>query len=55
MVGTGPVTCPQAEVDLREGGSYRLANLEPDGSIIWITGRFEHVEHSAPRNGLGRA
>jgi len=41
--GPGPVTCPQAEVDLRVGGSYRLANLEPDGSIVWISGRFEEV------------
>ena len=25
--GPGPVTCPEAHVDLREGGAYRLANL----------------------------
>jgi uncharacterized protein YndB with AHSA1/START domain len=41
--GPGPVTCPEAEVDLREGGSYRLANRELDGSITWISGRFERV------------
>jgi uncharacterized protein YndB with AHSA1/START domain len=41
--GPGPVTCPEAEVDLREGGAYRLANLEADGSITWISGRFERV------------
>jgi uncharacterized protein YndB with AHSA1/START domain len=41
--GPGPVTCPEAHVDLREGGEYRLANLETDGSIIWISGRFELV------------
>lgn len=41
--GPGPVSCPEAEVDLREGGAYRLANLEADGSIIWISGRFERV------------
>lgn len=41
--GPGPVTCPEAHVDLREGGSYRLANLEADGSITWISGRFEKV------------
>ena len=35
-----PMFCPQAEVDLREGGNYRLANQSPDGSIVWITGRF---------------
>lgn len=41
--GPGPVSCPEAHVDLREGGAYRLANLEPDGSIVWISGRFERV------------
>ena len=41
--GPGPVTCPQAQIDLREGGEYRLANLETDGSITWISGRFELV------------
>ena len=41
--GPGPVSCPEAQVDLREGGAYRLANLETDGSIIWISGRFELV------------
>ena len=41
--GPGPVTCPEAEIDLREGGAYRLANLEPDGSITWISGRFERI------------
>lgn len=41
--GPGPVTCPEAHVDLREGGDYRLANLQPDGSTTWISGRFETV------------
>ena len=41
--GPGLVSCPEAHVDLREGGAYRLANLEADGSIVWITGRFERV------------
>ena len=41
--GPGPVTCPEAAVDLRQGGEYRIANLEQDGSITWITGRFERV------------
>jgi uncharacterized protein YndB with AHSA1/START domain len=41
--GPGPVSCPEAQVDLREGGEYRLANLEVDGSITWIWGRFESV------------
>ena len=41
--GPGPVSCPEAEIDLREGGAYRLANLEMNGSMTWIFGRFERV------------
>ena len=41
--GPGPVSSPEAHINLREGGDYRLANLETDGSIVWITGRFERV------------
>ncbi len=41
--GPGPVTCPEAHVDLREGGAYRIANLEENGSITWIEGIFERV------------
>jgi uncharacterized protein YndB with AHSA1/START domain len=41
--GPGPVSCPQAQVDLREGGEYCLANKQADGSITWISGRFERV------------
>jgi uncharacterized protein YndB with AHSA1/START domain len=41
--GPGPVTCPEAHVDLREGGAYRIANLEGDGSITWISGNFRRV------------
>lgn len=42
--GPPPYTCPSAEIDLRVGGSYRLANLGLDGEIIWISGEFTHVE-----------
>jgi uncharacterized protein YndB with AHSA1/START domain len=45
--GPGPVSCPEAHVDLRAGGEYRLANLEPDGSLVWISGRFERVRPPA--------
>lgn len=41
--GPGPVTCPEAHIDLREGGEYRIANRHPDGSITWISGVFERV------------
>lgn len=36
--------CPEAQVDLRVGGEYRIANLLPDGRRLWIEGRFEAVE-----------
>lgn len=42
--GPGSVTCPEAEIDLRAGGRYRIANKMPDGSVQWIVGRFETVE-----------
>ncbi|GLQ54642.1 SRPBCC family protein [Devosia nitrariae] len=41
--GPGPVVCPEAHVDLREGGAYRIANRHPDGSVTWISGVFERV------------
>lgn len=42
--GPRPVTCSAAEMDVRAGGSYRIGNQLPDGSILWISGRFEIVE-----------
>ncbi len=42
--GPAGVVCPQAEVDLRVGGLYRLANRRPDGQLHWIEGRFETIE-----------
>jgi uncharacterized protein YndB with AHSA1/START domain len=45
--GPAHVTCAAAEVDLRAGGRYRLANQFPDGSVWWIGGTFETV--SPPR------
>jgi uncharacterized protein YndB with AHSA1/START domain len=49
MCWWGPegVACPAAEIDLRVGGSYRIANRFPDGNIIWIAGMFEAID--APR------
>jgi uncharacterized protein YndB with AHSA1/START domain len=41
--GPGPVVCPEAHIDLREGGEYRIANRHPDGSVTWISGIFERV------------
>jgi uncharacterized protein YndB with AHSA1/START domain len=42
--GPRPLTCSDASVDLRVGGAYRIGNLFPDGSVVWISGEFEIVE-----------
>src|SRR5258707_13179693 len=42
--GPQGVKCIEAEVDLRRGGRYRIANQLPDGKIVWITGGFEVIE-----------
>jgi uncharacterized protein YndB with AHSA1/START domain len=42
--GPRGVVCPAAEIDLRVGGSYRIANQFPDGKVLWIAGMFEVVE-----------
>jgi uncharacterized protein YndB with AHSA1/START domain len=41
--GPEGVSCPEAEVDLRVGGRYRIANLFADGSLVWISGEFEII------------
>lgn len=42
--GPEAVVCTDAEVDLRVGGRYRIANQFPDGKILWIAGKFEAIE-----------
>jgi uncharacterized protein YndB with AHSA1/START domain len=42
--GPRPVTCADAEVDLRVGGRYRIVNRLPDGALITIEGEFHVVE-----------
>jgi uncharacterized protein YndB with AHSA1/START domain len=42
--GPQGVTCLTAEIDLRVGGSYRIANQFPDRTVIWITGIFEVID-----------
>ena len=42
--GPAGITCTDAEVDLRVGGRYRLANKDEDGAVLWITGLFEAIE-----------
>lgn len=41
--GPGPVTCPEAHVDLRDGGEYRIANRLEDGRVLWIRGEFIEI------------
>jgi uncharacterized protein YndB with AHSA1/START domain len=42
--GPRPVTCSGAEVDLRVGGRYWIANALPDGKTLVIEGEFQVVE-----------
>lgn len=42
--GPESVRCTAAELDLRVGGTYHIANQMPDGSTLWIDGEFEHIE-----------
>ncbi|MEH6725361.1 MAG: SRPBCC domain-containing protein [Hyphomicrobiales bacterium] len=42
--GPAHISCPQCDVDLRVGGRYRIANLLPDGSTIWIIGQFLRID-----------
>jgi uncharacterized protein YndB with AHSA1/START domain len=42
--GPPGAVCTAAEVDLRVGGRYRIANRFADGTILWITGVFEEIE-----------
>jgi len=42
--GPQGVACPAAEIDLRVGGAYRIANRFPDGTVVWIAGVFELIE-----------
>ncbi len=42
--GPGTIRCADCVIELRVGGSYRIANRMPDDSIVWITGEFLRVE-----------
>ena len=42
--GPRGVSLAAAEIDLRVGGRYRLANRYQDGSVLWITGVFEVID-----------
>src|SRR5713226_2383397 len=45
--GPQDVECIDAQVDLRVGGQYRIANRFSDGRVVWITGQFELIEPPA--------
>ena len=42
--GPRTVKCVGAEIDLRVGGAYRIANRFSDGTVLWIVGEFEVVD-----------
>jgi len=45
--GPDGVACGDVELDVRVGGTLRIANVMPDGSVVVITGVYEIVD--APR------
>ncbi|HEY7964859.1 MAG TPA: SRPBCC domain-containing protein [Steroidobacteraceae bacterium] len=45
--GPNGLVCTEAHVDLRVGGRYRIANLFPDGKVVWICGEYEVIEPPA--------
>lgn len=42
--GPKGVACIDAQIDLRVGGAYRIANRFPDNRVLWIAGEFEQIE-----------
>lgn len=42
--GPADVVCTHAEIDLRVGGSFRIANQLPDGQLIWISGSYQEID-----------
>ena len=36
--------CTEAQIDLRVGGGFRLANRLPDGQVVWISGTYHEVD-----------
>ncbi|MFN2582571.1 MAG: SRPBCC domain-containing protein [Candidatus Dormibacteria bacterium] len=41
--GPGEFTCPEANIDLREGGAYRLVMRTPGGGDLIVTGNYREV------------
>ncbi|MFK8034659.1 MAG: SRPBCC domain-containing protein [Hyphomicrobiales bacterium] len=42
--GPADVSCSECQIDLSVGGAYKIGNLLPDGSVVWIIGKFLKVE-----------
>lgn len=42
--GSQGVSCAGADIDWRVGGSFRIANQYPDGSITWKQGTLELID-----------
>jgi len=42
--GPGAITCPEAQIDLNVGGTYRIANEQPGQPLLWIVGEFERID-----------
>jgi uncharacterized protein YndB with AHSA1/START domain len=42
--GPSGFTAPSVEIDLRVGGSYRIAMQPPDGNLFYLSGEFRKVD-----------
>ena len=42
--GPAGVTCIDADIEFRVGGQIRIGNQLPDGTVMWIVGKFEVLE-----------
>jgi uncharacterized protein YndB with AHSA1/START domain len=40
-------TAPSIEIDLRVGGSYRIAMQPPEGDLFYLTGEFREIDPPA--------
>jgi uncharacterized protein YndB with AHSA1/START domain len=45
--GPSGFTAPSVEVDLRVGGSYRIAMQPPDGDLFYLAGEFREIDPPA--------
>ncbi|MDQ6926535.1 MAG: SRPBCC domain-containing protein [Candidatus Eremiobacteraeota bacterium] len=43
FLGPGDVTVPEIEMDVREGGTYRIVMLMPDGERFNVSGTYRDV------------